>query len=197
MLIVPDHVYNFQFKSLFSALDGIYRVISLLSYAELLDQGIDLHDATYEPHGMSDQFDTDLDKIRSGKLVKIRAVNNPDSIYFIPEHLIDGTPDGSVQQYHQLGLAVDLGIFADAEQLSTIRNEIDQVLSTMLGVTTSSLIYTVDDVWLTKTDYRDLELARQAAVTRISNHYTDKLALQEEVSRLKTLISYYEESLKA
>jgi len=197
MLIVPGHVYNFKFKSLLSSLDGIYQVSSLLSYGELIEADIDLLDTTYEAYGLTEEdFENDLDLIRAGKVIKLVSVTDPDSIQFVPEHLLSEVPDGSVQKYYHLGLAIDLGIFDDAEQLTTLKDEIDQLIQAKAGVTNSSLIYSIDDAWMSVADFKSLQDAREVIISDTHNHYTDKLALQKEIARLKTMITYYEDTLK-
>ena len=91
---------------------------------------------------------------------------------------------------------MNLGIFNDPELLSTIRNEIEQVLSSMLGVTNNTIIYTVKDKWMTTDEYKDIEDDRNSLISKVSNHYTDKLMLIREIDSLKTRIQYYEHILK-
>jgi len=197
MLIVPDYVYHFKFRSSLSSLDGIYKVDGLLSYAEALSHDVDIFKTTYEPYGLTEEtFKSELDEIRSGKIIKITSVISQDIILYAPEHLLVEIPDGSVQKFLHLGLAVDLGVFGDAEQLTTIKTEVEQVVATMTGVTDGAVIYTVEDSWLTMTQYQAIETARVANISRISNHYTDKRLLQKQVDSLKTLIQYYETALK-
>ena len=197
MITTTNHVYFFTFKSVLNSLNGIYRVSALFSYPELVKMGVDLFKITYKEYGLSDiVFNNDLETIRSGKIAKLTSVNDESKIIFIPEHLYDKVPDGSVQRYYQLGLAVNLGIFNDPELLSTIRNEIEQVLSSMLGVTNNTIIYTVKDKWMTTDEYKDIEDDRNSLISKVSNHYTDKLMLIREIDSLKTRIQYYEHILK-
>ena len=198
MLIVPDFVYDFKFKSSLSTLDGIYKVLGILSYTEVVSLGLDLFKITYEPNSITvEVFDNELDQIRAGKIAKLIAIDNPENIQYIPEYMFDKVPDGTVQRYLKLGLAINLGIFDDAEQLSVIRSEVEQVIAAMLGVNNSTIIYTTDKVWMTSNEYTDIQTAREAAITRISNHYVDKLALQKENDSLRTKLAYYEDALKA
>lgn len=197
MLIIPHYVYLFKFKSSLSTLDGIYLVDGLLSYTEAVAQDIDIYKATYAPNGMSEEsFKSELDSIRAGRVIKLTAVTNQDIILYIPEHLLSEIPDGSVQRYLHLGLAVDLGIFSDAEQLSTMRSEVEQTIATMTGVTSNSIVYTVEETWLTPGQYQAIEIARNTNISRLSNHYTDKVLLKKQVDSLKTIIQYYENALK-
>jgi len=164
----------------------------------MLNLGLDLFALTYKPNSILETaFNDDLEIIRTEKIAKLSLVTDENTVIYIPEHFFDTIPDGSVQKYFRLGLAIELGIFDDADQLSTIRNEVEQIVESMAGVANKTVIYTVSNKWLTTTDYADLDAARQAAITRVRNHYTDKLALQKEVDSLRTLIGYYENALKS
>lgn len=198
MRIIPNYVYKFVFKSTLSALDGIYKVISIMSYAELINNNIDLFKATYEPNGITEAiFNDQLADIRIDQIYKIVSVHDDTNIQYIPEIMLAEIPDGSVQQYLHVGLAMDLGIFSDADQLSTIKSEIDQTVAGIAGISNSSLIYTVKHVWMTAGDYIAIESDRNAAISRVSNHFTDKVALQKQIDTLTTLVKYYEDTLKS
>ena len=169
-----------------------------MSYAEMLNLDLDLYALTYQPNNLSDDiFNNDLDLIRTEKIMKLTSVVDETIIYYIPEHLFAKIPDGSVQKYFRLGIAVDLGIFADAEQLSVLRSEVEQVVASMIGSTNKTVVYTVDNKWMTTSEYTVIDTARKAAITRVSNHFTDKLELIKQVDSLKVLIKYYEDALKA
>ena len=198
MLVIPNYTYDFTFKSTLSSLNGIYTVVSVLSYAEMLNLSLDLFALTYKPNNISsDVFNSDLDTLRTGEIVKLVSVTDKSIIHYIPAHFFDKIPDGSVQKYFRLGLAIDLGVYDDPDSLSVIRNEVEQVVATMLGVTNKTVVYTVDNKWMTTADYAIIEADRKSKIQRISNNYTDKLALLNQVNSLKTLITYYEDILKS
>ena len=198
MRTVVDYVYSFKFKSALSALDGIYKVISILSYDELVRLNIDLAATTYSPNSLDDvAFEADMDQIRVGQIVKLESVNDANNVQYIPEHLFSEIPDGSIQKYLRLGLAVDLGTFDDADRVSTIKSEMEQTVAAMVGVNSKALIYTISDTWMSASDYQTIDNIRNVTITQVSNHFTDKMALQRQVDSLKTLIKYYEDTLKA
>lgn len=198
MLLVTNFVYDFNFKSNLSILDGIYKVSAILSYAEMLSLNLDLFKITYKENNLTESnFNDDLDTIRLGKIAKLISISDESKIIYVPEHFFDKVPDGSVQKYFQLGLAVDLGIYDDADGLSVIRSEIEQVIEAMLGVQNKTIIYTVKEKWMATSDYAAIDTARSAAVSRVRNHFTDKLDLIKQIDSLKTKIKYYEDALKA
>ena len=196
MIIVPNHVYKFEFISIFDKLDNIYKVESVLSYPELVSLNIDLFKETYKKNDVDVSiFNSNLNNIRSGKIYKLSSIRDK-SIHYIPEYTLIKIPDGTIQRYLQLGLAIDLGIFNDADQLSVLKDEIDQIVATMTGTQNKTIIYTVKDVWMTKTEYNTLDDLRKDNITKITNHYTDKLELIKQIDSLKVLVDHYENILK-
>jgi hypothetical protein len=197
MLIAVNYAYEFTMNSTLSVLDGIYTVSSVLSYTDMIAQNLDLFALTYQTNNLTeDNFNSDLDQIRVERILKLISVDDESIIVYIPEHFLRKVPDGSVQKYLQLGLAINLGIFDDADQLSVIRSEVEQVIAAMAGVSNKTIVYTVKNKWMTESEYASIDTERKAEITRTKNHYTDKLELTKQVDSLKTLITYYEEALK-
>ena len=198
MITTVNYVYYFTMSSTLSALDGIYRVSSILSYSEMVDQNLDLYELTYKPNSLTEEvFNSDLETVRIEKIMKLISVTDSTIVLYIPEHFFATIPDGSVQKYLQLGLAINLGVFADADQLSSVRSEVEQVVEAMAGVSNKTKVFTVNSTWMTTADYETIDTARKAAITRTSNHFTDKVELVKQVDSLKTLIKYYEDTLKS
>lgn len=198
MRVLPDYVYRFTFTSSFNVLDKIYKIVSILSYPELLTLELDLFELTYKANGLDEvTFNADLDAIRSGQLFKLVDVTDELNVQYVPEHILKEVPDASVQKYLSLGLAVGLGIFDDATKITTIKSEVEQTLAAMTGVINSTSIYTVKEEWLTADEYTVIDSTREAAITKIDNHYTEKIELQKQVNKLQTLVTYYEDTLKA
>ena len=198
MIIAVNYTYDFTMTSALSALNGIYTVDSILSYSDMLSQNLDLYALTYKPNNLTEvNFNTDLPSIRTERIIKMTSVLPAATVQYIPEHFFSEVPDGSVQKYYHLGLAVDLGIFADPTQLSALRSDIEETVQAMAGVVNKTVVYTVSNQWMTTAAYANLDTARKAAINRVSNNFTDKIALANQVSALKTLIAYYEDALKA
>ena len=198
MLIAVNYSYEFSMNSELSAWDGIYTVNSILSYADMLTQNLDLFALTYKPNNLTqDNFNGDLAQIRTERIIKMTSVTSATLVRYIPEHFFNKIPDGSVQKYFHLGLAIDLGTFADANQLNALRSDVEEVVAAMAGVSNKTVVYTIDNKWMTEAEYAAIDTTRKAAITRVQNNFTDKLALTNQVAALKTLITYYESALKA
>jgi len=194
---MTDYVYSFVFKASFNSLDGIYRVASILSYPEVIELEISLLETIYKTNGLDEVvFNTDLPTIRSGQIYKLVSVTDSKIIYYIPEHILKEIPNASVQKYLKLGLAVNIGIFEDPNDVSTLKSEVDQTVAAMVGSSNNSVIYTVDEEWMTTDQYGVIKTAREAAITKINNHFTDNVALRKQIDQLQTLVQYYENTLK-
>lgn len=198
MRILPNYVYQFSFITSFNSLDGIYKVLRIESYESIVAEGIDLFASLYESNGLTiTAFETDIATIRDKRIFKLQSVSDPNVIIFIPEHIQSTIPDVSVQQYMQLGITCNIGIHGDATEVQTLKNEIEQTIAAMIGEANSAVIYKIKDIWLTDSEYATIEANRAANVTTVSNAFTDKVALQLEVDRLRTKIIYYEDLIKS
>jgi hypothetical protein len=196
MLVIPDYVYKFTFKSLLSVLNGIYKVLGVFSYSELFELNIDLFEVTYNANGLDGTiFEADINTIRSGEIIKIVSVDDSTIIRYIPAHMLAEIPDGSVNKYFNLGLAVNLGIFDDQDKLSTLKGEIEQIVSAMVGISDTTVIYTTKNTWMSVPEYQAIDATRNANISRISNHFVDKISLQKEIDSLRTKLNYYENAL--
>lgn len=196
MLVLPNYVYYFNFVTALESLNGIYKVECLLSYSEVLEQGLDIYALTYQPNGLDEAaFKADLDLIRTNKIAKLVSVTDTSKILYIPEKLFSKIPEISVQKYFTMGLAVNLGIIDDSELLGVVKTEVEQVVQSMVGLSAQAVVYTVKENWLTQADFKVIDDARKASVTRVSNHYVDKQKLIKEIDSLKTLIAHYEQLL--
>jgi hypothetical protein len=196
MLVLPNYVYNFTFVTALESLNGIYKVESLLSYAEVIGQGLDIFALTYQPNGLDEAaFKTDLAAIRLGKIAKLVSVTDATKTLYIPEKLFSKIPEINVQKYLTMGLAVNLGIIDDAELLGVVKTEVEQVVQSMLGKSAQAVVYTVKENWLTQAEFKVIDDARKASITRVSNHYVDKQKLIKEIDSLKTLLAHYEQLL--
>jgi hypothetical protein len=65
----------------------------------------------------------------------------------------------------------------------------------MLGKSAQAVVYTVKENWLTQAEFKVIDDARKASITRVSNHYVDKQKLIKEIDSLKTLLAHYEQLL--
>ena len=197
MRILPNYVYKFTFQSNFSGLNGIYKVLQITSYEVLLTEGIDLFAILYADNGLDQTtFDADIATIRDKRILKLQDVSNTDVEVYIPEHIQSTIPNASVQQYMELGIACNIGVHEDVDDVTTLKTEIEQTIEAMIGEQNAAVVYTVDNKWLTAAEYAVIAAARAVNVSTVSNHYTDKVTALLEIDRLRTKITYYEDLIK-
>jgi hexokinase len=90
---------------------------------------------------------------------------------------------------------MDIGIFDDIEKIDWIKNKISQELKAVMGIEKEPGLFEMESVWLTKSEYDQIVLARQALISNVSNHYTDLQKSLAEVLSLKNMLRYYEDTL--
>ncbi len=198
MRVLPNYVYKFTFKPSFSSLTGVYKVLEITTYDELLGDKVDLFTTLYDANSVDKSiFSVDLPIIKDNVIYKLSDINNPDNIQFIPESLITEIPNADVHNYFSLGIACSLGVHNSIEDVTTIKNEIEQVIAAMIGVDNNAVVYTTDNEWLTESEFQTIEADRATNISTVSNHYTDKVSLQLKINQLTTLVEYYEDTLKS
>jgi len=194
--IQPDFTYKFVFITAFEELDGIYTSLMVLSYSELVGLGIDIKTDLYDKLAIpTETFDTDLPILRNENIYKLRSVLDESNIIYVPEHILKETPNASIQKYLELGISIGLGIHEEIDTLTTIQGEVDQIVESMIGVSNPSVIYATKEVWMSQDEYLVIKEAREALVTRVTNHYVDKLALQQIIADLQNLLASYEDTI--
>jgi len=187
---------NFSFITAFNSFDGIYLIKSINSLNELLELEVDLVENIYVPVGLTElDYQNDVPSIRSDDIYKLESVED-QSIIYMPQSFNELIPDPNVYEYLQLGFGVDIGIFDDQTKIEWIKDQIAQALQAVAGVEKEPSLFEIKSTWMTETEYQAIDDARQALITDVTNHYTDKQLLIEENTRLKTMISEYENTLK-
>jgi hypothetical protein len=172
--------------------NGIYRVLSILTFDKLVNSNIDLYNVTYKPVNISEEDYLDIiSDIQDKDILELQKVDE-DIVVYIPEYHIIKTPDINVKAYYKLGLAVNLGIFDDKDKLDWIKNEIEQTILHLTGINKSADFFTIKEVWMNEQEYQDIEDDRNSNITNRNTLYSDKLALQKQVTELQTLVNEYE-----
>jgi len=220
MRIIPHYVYEFKFIEPFNTDDynGIYKVLAIYSFDELLINEIDLYSETYEPLGLNKDTDfyPKLPDIKDGKIYKLLKLNEKyEIIKYMPEYLIDGIPVASVKKYYDLAIALHVGIFDKYEEIETLRNDIEELAKYRTGIDTCEAVtYSVKEKWMSVDDYLDIENERKnlindlKAIEDINKVYSDKVVdvstktyfeqakmLTKRIQEIKSIISAYEATL--
>lgn len=210
MLLQPHYVYGFSFTSLFESLNGIYKILAIYSYDEVLNIDIDLYKETYEPLAIDkEDYLSVINLIRGGRIYKLEQMNQDyETIRYVPESIISGIPDASVKKFFNLGLAVELGIFDNENMLTDLKTQIEEIVEAQTGSVEKTVVYSIEEKWMTIAEFEVIDQERKDHVFSesslytlstaflVRNNFTDKVALQIENDRLKTIIANYEELLK-
>jgi len=193
MSIDVGTVYEFTFKSDFTALNGIYKVSHSLDYDTILLEDISLLDFLYSHVSKTaEDLLTDLSDYRDNVFYKITHVTTL-AVYYVPRSYIVGIPNPDVRPYSKLVLTLDLGPFADPDLLVTLKETISQVLSVNTGITESPVIMEYDQEWMTGGAYNDIVDDRAANKGNTINYYSENLKLIQQLTQKNTTIAGMEE----
>ena len=170
MVIQLDRCYKITFKNSeegaganFSLLDGFYEVVRSYGWNELMGARIDLQENLLDHAGI-----TDTTLIRT---LQTNWVN--DAFYYcigmdrdrqiwVPESIIKGYPEPRIGSYKKLGLVLDLGVFANSEDFSTLGKDIMKYLKSNYGIDRPDATVTVyGNQWMTVEDYENTDLRRK------------------------------------
>jgi hypothetical protein len=191
------YVYKFTFKPLLSFYDGIYKVLSYLSIEEMRNIGVDLFKETFEPLSISQEdFNSEFEIFytqQNSNIIKIQNVNDISKVVYIPEYYISKIPSINIKPYQRLGLTVNLGVFDDIEEISLIKQEINDILYTKVGISSNTIVFSVEEKWLTDDEYELIDQARQDNISNLSTIYSDNIELTKTISQLQSLINAYED----
>ena len=189
--------YKFTFTNDFSSLNGVYSVVKIYTYDELINDGIDLNDGLYAHVGKtSEQLDSDVGLYRNEDIYKL--VNPDDSavVYYAPAPILMTIPDPNIAKYSKLVLGVNLGIFDNQEQLASVISTLQEILSKTVGIVETPQLFSVGHKWLTPDEYATIEAERITASREVVNYFSETQKLLETVSKQQTQISVLSNHIK-
>lgn len=171
MVIQLDRSYKITFRNSeegagadFSLLDGFYEVVRSYGWNELMGARIDLQKYLLDHAGI-----TDTTLIRT---LQTKWVN--DAFYYcigmdqdrqiwVPESIIKGYPEPRIGSYKKLGLVLDLGVFANSDDFSTLGKDIMKYLKSNYGIDRpDATVMVYGNQWMTVEDFENTDLRRKA-----------------------------------
>jgi hypothetical protein len=189
-------IYKFKFNVDFSSLDGIYTVLKIYTYDELLEDGLNLFDGLYTHVNKTEsQLDTDSEYYRTQSIFKLVSPTDSSIVYYVPEGICSFVPDHNVKRYPVLALAFKFGACKDAEELTHIKSNVSELISKMFGITDAPLTMTVNDVYLTDEEYSQVVQDRRQNGIDIVNYFGENVELRKENARLAGIIAAYQAKL--
>lgn len=196
MLPTTGETCLFTFKSTFTSLNGIYKVLSINTLDELIALGVDMVASSYEKVGLSEtEYQEEVLLFKHERIYKLSHVTTSDVIY-IPTSFFLTIPDPHIREYLHLGFAVNVGIFKDMNKIDWIKNQIGQALKAVAGVEKEPSLFELRSTWLTEAEFAVIESERNALISNTSNHYSDKQILLSRIARLNTIVAEYERTIK-
>lgn len=184
-------VYKFKFIDEFSSLDGIYSVEEILSYERMLETGSTL-DAVCKRVGLNTSYITkNISTLRSDRILKLRPCVKGGEMVIIHFSAVSTAPDPSVKVYPKTTLVVDLGPVTDVDQLSYIKNHVEQLMKE-LGNDSIPLLHAYDKMnYMTQVEFAEIEkkrLDRKKEYRTYKMMYDDKIKECEELkAKVKAL----------
>lgn len=130
--------YQVTFTADFNTLDGVYEVMGLYTYQQILDQSIDLYTELYALVGKTeDALLADLKLYTKNTFVRMINVNNTSIVVTAPSGTGDSaviqTIDNNVQVYYGTMLLVDLGLFDEPLKVEPITTVVLNAIRDRLG----------------------------------------------------------------
>lgn len=185
----------FTFASKFDALNGIYQVVQIESFAYARANNVDFVSTTYVGAGLGQtDWDTDYTNYTNDDVYFLQSTDGTSTIYPVPQSMLDGEPDFQVEKFSNLILTVVLGEWSDPTELTWVVNNINETVASATGVTNNAQLYadSASSTWMRLADYNKMAAARKAAVVTLNPRPIQIQELQAQVQSLKTLVTVYE-----
>lgn len=195
----PGIVYKFTFKPGYTAFDGTYRLVEIMTFDEFISQGGDILAEFFTPCSKTEaDIASDLDTIRASKIYKFQVPGdlNTGEIKYAPDAYLDKVPDHNVKKYQDVGLVAHIGITDDPDTLQFITDNLNEHFKCALGINPEVKFMSLSEVYLTKDEYNDILKERELSAKKVISYYSENIRLQKLLSQAETLNNAYEEKIK-
>ena len=153
-----------------------YECVALREMVDLLSTGTDVYAQYYEPYGLTEQeYQQD---VTDG--VVMCSLRTDGGIWlYVPSSYVLSFPGMSGVKYGVMLLGVMLGSIPETLDLTYLKSQIEQMVSSELGITSAveEVIVSQIDI-LSKDEHLRLEAARKAKISAMSNAYTKSKKLE-------------------
>jgi len=185
----PGWTYNFKFKTEFASLDGVYTVVKIYSYNELVKDKISLYKELYEPLQLTqERFEKDAVAYFTESIFKLVDPNDEDNVKYSPESILTTIPGYNLQEYNDVALAFHIGTYQKGEEFQSVLSNISQEISSALGVDQEPRVLVTAKRFLTDDEYLDIQILRNLNKTSILNYFSENVKLRNENQNLKARI---------
>lgn len=187
------------FTSEFQSLNGLYTLQEICSYNEAISEGVDFITSLYTPAGLSaSQYATDASNYKNDSILYLTPTNPGGVSIYAPSSILAMMPDPMVGCYNNLAIGVSLGLFADQSKLDWIVNELNNIISSVVGVSSPEVkLYSLGTQYMRVVDYEALVALRedvQSTYKTLYQQLQEQIALTEAAQNLNV---YYQSALIA
>lgn len=183
--------YKFTFTNDFVDLDGVYSVVKIYTYDELINDGIDLVDGLYTKVGKTgDDLELDVHLYRDEDIYKLVNPDNIEIVYYVPAPILANTPNPNIKKYPKLVIGINLGIYNDETELNYIKDTLHELLASTLGLVDPPKVFSVNNVWLTEEEYDNIVEIRKSTATDVVNYFSENIKLRNTISKQNSTIEY-------
>ncbi len=187
--------YKFTFQAPFNQYDGIYHVLRIMTFDEVVADNVNLLKLYTNVSKTEDDFNEDINTIRADRILKLINVEDETDILYIPMFLGLYEPDPNVKQYSSLAVALYLGVFDDVNELNAIKETLEATVAKKYGVPDSAAVFSIEEKWMTEAEYDQHVAERALNSNQLVNLYSEVHRLRRELESANTKIRYYEDKL--
>ena len=195
-----NKIYHIQCVTPFSTLDGVYEVVQKKTYAELIRDGIDMVADCYEKVNLTaDDWEADAVNMQQDTFYKLEYPSDQliRPHIWLPDSKIASYPDSNIFRYKKLMLMVNLGIFDNADGLTSAMTTIKNLLSTNLGIDCDPRATAYEDIWLSAPQYEAIEDARDTLRGTVINYISENNRLVNDLNKANARIAALEDLVAA
>lgn len=190
MTVQVGWTYKFTFLNDFSSLDGVYSVVKIYSYNEIIDDGVDLNEGLYaKVNKTPDMLDTDIGLYRNEPIYKLVDPDNSENIIYTPSPILLNEPDPNIKKYAKLVIGINAGVCEDIAQLDYVKATVHELLEKMVGLTEQPQVFSIGSSWLTADEYADIVAQRNTTSREVVNYFSETQKLLNIIAEQNTAIA--------
>ena len=200
MLLIPTigTTAKFVFSAPFADLSGIYTLTTTLSFDTAVADGVNLFTSFYELADVSKEtFDATWTTYKTDTILRLVSVTDPTVVIYAPSLALAKVPDPQILKCYNLFIAIDLGVFKDADDVSYMVDQLNDIAAGVSGTENTTQLYTSEIQWMSAADYQAIVDERAERITGMD---LQSRIIQEQnatIQRMQTLVAAYEATLIA
>ena len=194
-------IYDWAFKSPVSDINGIYKLISVVTHDELISSNRhSIKNDFYKKFTdwgsdtAEERFEADFNLINSNPIYHLYPVNedpleeNKELGFFVPRHFVLNEPNPNVLEVRDLKAVALLGTFRTSDELGNIVTRLNDVVGTINGELDSVKILQTKSNFISEAEYKTIEDNRNTLKDQ-NKTYTQMLLEKDlEIDRLQNII---------